>query len=76
MTTKPTITIDKNVPIPPPRRGDGKWMKLLITVSRTESFVVNTHHERQAVHHAARVMNMQLATRKLNGSGYRIWRVK
>jgi len=74
MTTKPTITIDKNVPIPP--RYGSKWKSNLLAMAGGDSFKVANACQRDAVMSSAKHAGVKITTRKLNGSGYRIWRIK
>jgi hypothetical protein len=69
------VKIESGVPIPP-RESGGKWRMLIWGMNVGDSFLVPTNGERCAVISAAIQLSISVTTRKVNGEGYRIWRLK
>ena len=66
------ITIDKLVPIPP-KQPSTKWKTVYDRMENGDSFMVPTESLRNSV--LAGLPGL-ITTRKINGSGYRIWKIK
>jgi len=72
------IQIEKGIPLIP-KCGclHGQWLLLLQKMDVGDSFVVNTQDERDCVLRVnTKTHNIRVTTRKINGIGYRIWRIK
>lgn len=69
--------IERNVPIPP----RGRWLdsnalrlrQAMLEMKVGHSFV---WHEHSSPFRAAKELGINITTRKMNGQGYRVWRVK
>lgn len=73
---KPTTTkLEQGIPIPA-RQPTGGIKALLSKMKAGESFVVPTLAERNSIFMGAKRAKIPVTTRKLNGDGFRIWRVK
>lgn len=76
MKYSPKLKIESGIPIPP-RQAQGFWAKTLLDMKEGDSFVVETRRERDSVLNCSkRTAGVPVTTRKLNGAGYRIWRIK
>lgn len=70
------MEVETGIPIPP-RQPPGKWVSMARSMFIGQSFVVKTDAERKcALRINTKLKDVQLTSRKLNGSGWRIWRVK
>lgn len=65
--------IQSDVPMPP--RQTGKWYSILNRMKPGQSFLVSTHGTRMAVINAADNYGFRVVSRKVNGEGFRIWRL-
>lgn len=75
-TLKPKPTIEDGIPIPM-GRGQYSWLKeTLIALRPNQSFIVASDAKRTSVLSRAKELKIKVTTRKINGEGYRIWRVK
>ena len=77
--TKPfKVKIDKGIRLPPghymPESEQGRLRALLQSMEYGDSFVWNK--DSKPCYAAAKKENIKIAGRKLNGIGYRIWKVK
>lgn len=64
------IKIESNIPIPLTRKMALKTMK------KGDSFLVDSHVTRQNILRTAQQIRVKVISRKVNGCGYRIWRIK
>lgn len=70
-----TIKIDHGIPVPP-SRPVSKWEPILRAMKTGDSFVVPKLFECQAILRVAMKSGLIVTTRKLNGDGWRVWRIK
>jgi hypothetical protein len=68
--------IESGIPIPKKRLRTPFWSNTVAALKPGNSFKVDTDQARIAVMHAASRQGIEVTTRKLNGEGYRIWRIK
>lgn len=68
-----TPTIDHAVPIPP--RGPGKWTILAWRLGPGDSVKVETDSQRCALLRALQKQHTPSTSRKVDGVGFRVWRV-
>lgn len=68
--------VEPGIPIPP-RCAFGVWRDTVLKMKPGDSFKVETCNQRDTVltHYSKKINGIVLTSRKLNGSGYRIWRV-
>lgn len=71
MTAEINIKIDKGIPM----RGRGKWAALFRKMDFGDSFVVESDIDRQSALIGGRRIGLNVASRKVNGEGYRVWLV-
>lgn len=73
MEVKP-LKIDKNMPIPAPKRfvKPSKWGELLERMSPGDSVLLATMGQVSALRMRAKVLELKLAVRK-EGEGMRVW---
>ena len=74
---KPTPKIEQGIPIPP--RGSclrGKTSHFLSTFTVGDSALLRDYTRRQSLdlYHAAKRLKIKITVRKLNGTGFRVWR--
>ena len=72
MTALPPI--EKGIPIPS-RPPGGEWGALLRRMKVGDSIKVTTNSQRNTVVQAAARCGISIKTHKLNGEGYRIWKL-
>lgn len=63
-------TIDHDIPIPL----NGKWKVLALKLGPGDSVRVDTNRQRCSLMWALKRQNMQGTSRKVNGTGFRVWR--
>jgi hypothetical protein len=70
--------IESGIPVPKLRHRTPRavWNNALRAMKPNQSFKVDSDMKRIAVLKAAKHLSMQVVTRKLDGEGYRIWRIK
>lgn len=66
--------IEKGVPIPAPGRAVATIVEVVRSMEIGDSFVAN--HPPTTFYGAAKYNNMKVSVRKLEGGGFRIWRIK
>ena len=65
--------IEKGIPLPPSKRGDGSLREALSSLGIGDSFV--TTYTRDAAAKLAKRMAIKVETRKIGGGKARVWRV-
>lgn len=72
-----SIVIERGFPIPTHQRSKLHEMRLaLSSMSYGDSFVYDQgRHDTSDVHRAAREVGVKVKTTKLDGGGFRVWRV-
>lgn len=68
----PEIEIEKGVPIPTIRI---KWPQFFAPLQDGDSFVVDNCDQRDRILSQAKRYGVLVTSRKLNGEGYRIWKL-
>lgn len=74
MKAKSIGPIEKGIAIPLKQSG-AFWAKRVLELLPKDSFLVQTAHDRSGVLRAAKVLGVKVTSRKINGEGYRIWRI-
>jgi len=69
------MKIDTNIPIPPkfPYSNQRILRQALKEMKYGDSFIVDYC---QKAHHAAKCAGVKILTRKVNGEGFRVWKIK
>lgn len=70
-----TIKIESDIPIMPRRIPNSKYREayeLMVKMECGQSFI---WHENTSIYRVAKVLGISVKTRKLDGTGYRVWRV-
>ena len=70
------ITIERNVPIPRRYKSRNEYPTILGSMKVGESFVLETDSQRQGFLSAAKRYGFSITSRKIDGGGYRVWRVE
>lgn len=71
------IKIEKGIDVPDCRWAtEGEFFELREVLRKMKVGESFRWHNSQNVYRAARQLNVKVISRKLNGSGYRIWKVK
>ncbi len=70
---KPAPKLESRVPIPPKFKHG--WAAVIRSMTPGQSFTVNTEAERNQILRSAQHHRLAVTSRKLNGSGYRIWKL-
>lgn len=67
--------IEKGIPVLERTASNRTWRNLLEKMSIGDSFVVLREPERRSVIRSAHYAGMKVVTRKVNGEGWRIWKM-
>ncbi len=70
------MTIEKGIPIPPKQFRVGKWTNLIRSMQNADSFIVDTENELKTALSAAKRIGVKAISRKIDGEGFRIWRIE
>ena len=69
------MNIETDIPIPPPRKGRGRWQLLAERMRVGQSVVVEDADQARALRNAMKSLNMTGSRRVLDGGAIRVWRV-
>lgn len=68
-----TFHIENGIPLP--EKQQGKWRDIAKALKPGQSVKVETNDERKAILRRAKLLSIPLTSRKVDGDGFRIWRL-